>query len=68
MRRRAGGQCNETGVRVVHKRRSIQHANHCFFDVKYVHISQQFLVEQLWNPFFSPLRAEKNLRYSFHKP
>jgi hypothetical protein len=40
-------QCDETGVRVVHKRRSIQHAKHGFSDVKYVHISQQFLVEQL---------------------
>jgi hypothetical protein len=41
------GQCDETGVRAAHKRRSIPHAKHDFFDVKHLHISQQCLVEQL---------------------
>jgi hypothetical protein len=44
---RCGGQCDETGVRAVQKRRSIPHAKYGFFDVKHFHISQQCLVEQL---------------------
>ncbi len=44
---RCGGQCDETGVRAAHKRRSIPHAKYGFFDVKHLHISQQCLVEQL---------------------
>ena len=41
---RCGGQCDETGVRAAHKRRSIPHAKYGFFDVKHLHISQQCLV------------------------
>jgi hypothetical protein len=44
---RCGGQCDKTGVRAVHTRRSIPHAKYGFFDVKHLHISQQCLVEQL---------------------
>lgn len=44
---RCGGQCDETGLRAVHKRRSIPQAKHGFFDAKHLHISQQCLVEQL---------------------
>jgi hypothetical protein len=40
-------QCNETGVRAVHKLGSIQHAKYSFFGVKHLHISQQCLVNQL---------------------
>ena len=41
------GQCDETGVCAIHKRRSIPHAKYGFIDVKHLHISQQCLVEQL---------------------
>ncbi len=40
-------ECSETGVRVVHKRRSNPHAKRGFFDVKHLPISQQCLVEKL---------------------
>ena len=44
---RCGGQCDETWVSAIHKRRSIPHAKYGFIDVKHLHISQQCLVEQL---------------------
>jgi hypothetical protein len=53
---RCGGQCDETGVRAVHKRRSIPHAKHGFFDVKHLHISQH-----VWSNSFTVIAATSSL-------
>ena len=44
MRRRGSGQCGDARVRAVHKRRSIPHAKHGFFDVHHLHIGRRCLV------------------------
>ena len=44
MRRRGVGQCGDARVRAVHRRRSIPHAKHGFFDVQHLHIGRRCLV------------------------
>ena len=59
---RCGCQCNKTGVRAVHKRRSIQHAKQGFFDVKHLHISRRCLVEQLHPRLLQLHRGDYRMR------